>query len=197
MRAFVREVIETIALALFLVLVIHSVVQNYRVEGPSMEPLLLSGDRVVVSTVDSIEIDAAHAAGYLPTVDAEVGDTWHPFGQLEYGDVIVFKWPRDPRQNFVKRIIGLPGDRIKIELGTVFVNDLPVEEPFVEYTLRQSLAERVVEPGTYYVMGDNRAQSDDSRHWGTVPFDNVIGKIWAVYWPVDRLTALETMVPAI
>jgi signal peptidase I len=197
MRAFVREVIETIALALFLVLVIHSAVQNYRVEGPSMEPLLLSGDRVVVSRVESIEIDAAHAAGYLPTVDAEVGDTWHPFGQLEYGDVIVFKWPRDPRQNFVKRIIGLPGDRIKIELGTVFVNDLPVEEPFVEYTLRQSLAERVVEPGTYYVMGDNRAQSDDSRHWGTVPFDNVIGKIWAVYWPVDRLTALETMVPAI
>ena len=197
MRAFVREVIETIALALFLVLVIQSAVQNYRVEGPSMEPLLLSGDRVVVSKVVYTEIDAERAAGYLPVVSAEIDQKWHPLGELAYGDVIVFKWPRDPSQNFVKRVIGLPGDHIKIELGTVFVNDEPIEEPYVEYTLRQSLNERVVEPRSYYVMGDNRAQSDDSRHWGSVPIDHVIGKVWAAYWPADRFMTMRTMVPAL
>jgi signal peptidase I len=197
MRSVVRELIETVALALFLVLVIQSAVNNYRVEGPSMEPLLLGGDRVVVSKIGSIEIDAAHAASYLPSVDAEAGQLWHPFGQLTYGDVVVFKWPRDESQNFVKRVIGLPGDRVRVELGTVFVNDDPVEEPYVDYTLRQTITERVVEQGTYYVMGDNRAQSDDSRHWGTVPFDNVIGKIAVVYWPVGRIAAMEAMLPAL
>ena len=161
-----------------------------------MEPLFLNGDRVVVSKVGSIEIDAAHAADYLPTVEAEIGEKWHPFGELSYGDVIVFKYPRNPNQNFVKRIIGLPGDRIRLENGTVFVNDASIDEPYVEYTLTQSLTERVVKRGTYYVMGDNRAQSDDSRHWGTVPFENVIGKIWTVYWPLDRIFTLEIMLPA-
>jgi signal peptidase I len=197
MRAFAREVIETIALALFLVLVIQAAAQNYRVEGPSMEPLFLSGDRVVVSKVVYMQIDAAQAAGYLPAVSADAGEVWHPVGDLAYGDVIVFKWPRDPKQNFVKRVIGLPGDRIRIELGTVFVNDEPIEEPYVERTLRQSLNERVVEPDSYYVLGDNRAESDDSRHWGSVPFDHVIGKVMVRYWPVDRFTLLKAPVPAL
>jgi signal peptidase I len=197
MRFFLREIIETASLALFLVLVIQSAVNNYRVEGPSMEPLLASGDRVVVSKIGSIEIDAAHAASYLPSLDAEIGQKWHPFGQLTYGDVIVFRWPRDERQNFVKRVIGLPGDRVRVEHSTVFVNDDPVEEPYVEYTLRQTITERVVEQGTYYVLGDNRAQSDDSRHWGTVPFDNVIGKIVVVYWPLGRISTIRTMIPVL
>jgi signal peptidase I len=194
MRSSVREIIETAALGLFLFLVIQSAVNNYRVEGPSMEPLLLGGDRVIVSRAESIEIDATHAATYLPSVDAEIGQKWHPFGQFTYGDVVVFQWPRDERQNFVKRVIGLPGDRVRIELGTVFVNDVPVEEPYVEHPLRQSITERVVEQETYYVLGDNRAQSDDSRHWGTVPFGNMIGKIAVVYWPLRRVSA---MLPAL
>lgn len=196
MRAFVREVIETVALALFLVLVIQSAVQNYRVEGPSMEPLLVTGDRVVVSKVVYTEIDAENAAGYLPAVSAEAGQFWHPFGEISYGDVVVFKWPRDPSQNFVKRVIGMPGDRIRLEAGTVFVNDVPLDEPYVERELRQSINERVVEADSYYVLGDNRAQSDDSRHWGSVPVDNVIGKVWAAYWPIDHFAMLGTMVPA-
>jgi signal peptidase I len=76
----------------------------------------------------------------------------------------------------------------------VFVNDVPVEEPYVELPLRQSITERLVEQEAYYVLGDNRAQSDDSRHWGTVPFDNMIGKIAVVYWPLRRASA---MLPAL
>ena len=197
MRALTREIIETIALAAFLVLVIQSAVQNYRVEGPSMQPLFISGDRVVVNKIIYTEIDAEHATGYLPAVSADAGEILRPFGELAQGDVIVFRWPRDPRQDFVKRVIGLPGDRVKIELGTVFVNGNPIEEPYVEYTLRQSINERVVEPNSYYVMGDNRAQSDDSRHWGSVPYDHVIGKVMASYWPVDRFVILNAMLPAL
>jgi signal peptidase I len=192
-----REAIGTVALAVFLVVVIQSAVVNFRVEGPSMEPLLLSGDRVVVSKVVYTEIDAEHAAGYLPVVDAEVGQIWRPFGNLSYGDIIVFKWPRDPRQNFVKRVIGLPGDRIRIELGTVFVNDEAMDEPYVEHPLRQSINERVIKQDSYFVMGDNRLRSDDSRHWGTVPMENVIGKVVVAYWPSIRFFTLEMLLPAL
>jgi len=191
MRSFTREVIQISALAAFLVLLMGSVVQNYRVEGPSMEPLFIEGDRVVVSKIGFTEIDAANAARYLPTVDAEPDERWHPFGQAQRGDVIVFKWPRDQRQNFVKRIIGMPGDSVRIERGQVFVNDESIDEPYLEFTLRQTLAEHVVGPNAYYVLGDNRPRSDDSRHWGDVPKENVIGKVQVTYWPGDRFSLLK------
>jgi signal peptidase I len=194
-RSFTREVIETVALAVFLVLLIQSSVQNYRVEGPSMEPLFVGGDRVVVSKVGYTEINAEHAAGFLPTVGAEVGQLWHPFGEPQRGDVIVFRWPRDERQNFVKRIIGSPGDEIRVELGQVFVNGEPLDEPYLEYTLRQTLNDHVVGPDAYYVMGDNRPQSDDSRHWGDVPRENVVGKVEVTYWPPDRFSVLNFSAP--
>ena len=191
MRSFTREAIQIFALAAFLVLLMGSVVQNYRVEGPSMEPLFVEGDRVVVSKIGYAEIDANHAARYLPTVDAAPNDLWHPFGQAQRGDVIVFKWPRDQRQNFVKRIIGMPGDSVRIETGQVFVNDEPIDEAYLEFTLRQTLSEHVVGPNAYYVLGDNRPRSDDSRHWGDVPKENVIGKVQVTYWPVDRFSLLK------
>lgn len=199
MRGFYREVIETIALAIFLVLVIQSAVQNYRVEGPSMEPLLHSGDRVAVSKLQAIEVDAEHAAGILPLVEAEDGQLWHPFGQLTYGDVVVFRYPGDPSQNFVKRVIGMPGDRVRIERGTVFVNEVPLDEPYVheEHEYPQTLNTHVVGAGSYYVLGDNREQSDDSRHWGDVPKENMVGKVMFTYWPLDRITMLSGYVPAL
>jgi len=197
MRGFYREFIETIALAVFLVLVIQSAVQNYRVEGPSMEPLLHSGDRVAVSKLQTIQVDAEHAAARLPMVGADAGEFWHPFGELDYGDVVVFKWPRDPRQNFVKRVIGLPGDTVRIELGAVFVNGVPMDEPYVELEYRQSINDHVVGEDSYYVLGDNRAQSDDSRHWGDVPRENMVGKVMFTYWPVDRFAMLSAFVPAL
>jgi signal peptidase I len=195
MRSFTREVIETVALAAFLVLLIQSTIQNYRVEGPSMEPLFVGGDRVVASKVGYTEIDAEQAAGYLPTVDADSNEFWHPFGEPQRGDVIVFRWPRDERQNFVKRIIGMPGDTVRIELGKVFVNSEPLDEPYLEYTLRQTLTDHIVSADSYYVLGDNRPQSDDSRHWGDVPKENVIGKVQVTYWPMDRFSFLNFSAP--
>ena len=192
MRAAIREAIETIALAIFLVLVIQAAVQNYRVEGPSMIPRLLDQDRVIVSKVVYTEIDAERVARFVPGLDAESGEVWRPFGGIDRGDVIVFKWPIDPRQSFVKRVIGLPGDRIRLDRGAVFVNGVPQDEPYIEHAKNESLVERVVHENSFYVMGDNRARSDDSRNWGDVPRENVVGKVSLAYWPLDRFTTLSS-----
>lgn len=194
MRSAIREAIETIALAVFLVLLIQTTVQNYQVNGPSMDPALADQDRVLVNRVVYTKIEAERVGRFTPGFDPEPGEVWHPFHAPERGDVIVFLWPVDPEQNFVKRVIGLPGDHIKIDRGTVRVNGEPLDEPYVEHRTRQSLAARTVDPDSYFVLGDNRAQSDDSRHWGDVPRKNVIGEVSLAYWPFDRLTAFFSRV---
>ena len=191
MRAALREAIETIALAAFLVLVLQAIIQNYRVEGPSMDPQLANEDRVLVSRAVYMEIDAARVARFIPGFEAEEGQFWRPFGLPSYGDVIVFRWPRDPSQNFVKRVIGLPGDTVRIEGGTVFVNGVPLDEPYVEHPSGETLSARTVPADSYFVLGDNRARSDDSRHWGPVPRDHVIGKVWVAYWPPASFRTLK------
>ena len=190
MRAALREAIETIALAAFLVLVLQASIQNYRVEGPSMDPQLADQDRVLVNRAVYTEIDAARVARFIPGIEAEEGQVWRPFGPPTYGDIIVFRWPRDTSQNFVKRIVALPGDRVRLLEGTVFVNGVPLEEPYVEHPSRDTVREVTVPADSYFVLGDNRAQSDDSRHWGAVPRENVIGKVWVAYWPLANFAAL-------
>lgn len=190
MRSAIREAIETIALAAFIVLVLQATVQNYQVDGPSMDPTLANLDRVLVNKAVYIEIDAERVSNVVPGLDSEAGTFWHPFHPPQRGDVIVFRWPLDPRKNFVKRIIGVPGDTVRIQTGTVFVNGVPQVEPYVERGQRQSITEVTVPEGSYYVLGDNRMQSDDSRHWGFVPQDNIVGKVWLAYWPLDTFRAL-------
>ncbi len=190
MQSVLRETIETIALAVFLVLLLQSAVQNYRVEGPSMLPLLENFDRVLVSKLAYTEVDAQRAARWIPGLDAGEKESWHPVGGPGYGDVVVFRWPRDERQNFVKRIIGLPGDNIRIQRGNLYRNGVLIEEPYVEEKSGETLAERTIPDGEYYVLGDNRRQSDDSRHWGSVPKENIVGEIWLAYWPLNRFSAL-------
>ena len=190
MRSALRETIETVALAIFLVLLFQATIQNYRVEGPSMLPRLESFDRVLVSKVALASIDVARASRWIPGLNGQEGHRWYPFGEPSYGDVVVFKWPRDERQNFVKRIIGVPGDTIRIDAGVVYRNGAIIDEPYVERDSRETLAERRIAEGAYYVLGDNRAQSDDSRHRGSVPEENIIGQVWLAYWPMGNFATL-------
>ena len=155
-------------------------------------PQLTDEDRVLVNRAVYTEIDAARVARFIPGIEAEEGQLWRPFGPPTYGDVIVFRWPRDPSQNFVKRIVGLPGDRLWLQDGTVFVNGVPLDEPYVEHRSRESLRRLTVPEDSYFVLGDNRAQSDDSRHWGPVPRDHVNGKVWVAYWPLSNFATLWT-----
>jgi signal peptidase I len=190
MRSAIRETIETIALALFLVLVLQASIQNYRVEGPSMLPRMEHFDRVLVNKVAYTGIDSQRVTRWIPGLNGGEGLRWYPFGLPNHGDVVVFRWPRDPRQNFVKRVIGLPGDTISVSRGKVSRNDTVLDEPYIELGSFETLRPRLVRDGEYYVMGDNRAQSDDSRHWGTVPEENIVGRVWLSYWPLSRIRTL-------
>jgi signal peptidase I len=188
MRSAIREVIETIVLAVFIVAVLQLSVQNFRVSGPSMAPVLANEDRVLVSKVVFTEIEASRLARFVPGWDVDDNDVWHPFGAPKRGDVLVFKWPLHQSQNFVKRVIGMPGDEIRIDDGQVLVNNVPQDESYVTHPSDETLLAHVVAEDSYYVMGDNRARSDDSRHWGDVHKELIIGKVWAAYWPLDRVS---------
>ena len=98
----------------------------------------------------------------------------------------MFRFPSDPSRNFVKRTVAIPGDSIEIRRGDVYVNDQLIDEPYLTEPSRNTIMARsVMGPGEYFVMGDNRVHSNDSRSWGAVPLENIIGRVWVSYWPLS------------
>ncbi len=162
----VREVIETVVLTALLFLAINLAVQNYDVDGPSMEPSLHNQERIMVDKVS-----------YL-------------FHSPDRGDVVVFKAPPSPSEDYVKRIIAVPGDTITIIGTTVKVNGTTLNETYVDPADQGNgyapIVNRVVPAGDYFVMGDDRVDSYDSRAWGFVPRANIIGRAALVYWPLNE-----------
>jgi signal peptidase I len=162
----IREIIETIALTILMFLVIRFAVQNFRVDGMSMEPTLHNGEYILVNK-----------AAYL-------------FQPPHRGDVIVFEYPLDPQVDYIKRIIAIPGDTISIVNTKVTVDGVTLNEPYVNpndnFNPFDSIVNRVVPPGDYFVMGDNRGNSSDSRQWGFVPQQNIIGQATFVYFPFNE-----------
>ncbi len=165
----VREVIETVLLTLLIFLVIRFVIQSYHVEGPSMQPGLHTDEYVLVNKV-----------AYL-------------FQAPGRGDIIVFHYPRNTTQDFIKRIVGLPGDTVRTDQTHVWVDGVLLNEPYIQepINLNQPTIWKVP-PGDYFVLGDNRRVSDDSRYWGFVPKDLIVGKAMLVYWPASNWEILNT-----
>ena len=190
MRSLTREAIEALAIAVFLTFLFQSVGQVYQVQGSSMKPTLLHADHVLLNKAAYLRIDAEPSARLLPWLDADPGAVWEPLGGPQRDDVVVFAYPYDPSQMFVKRIIGEPGDRVRLEDGVVYLNGAPLEEAYVEYGSHETLAEVTVGEGEYFVVGDNRPGSSDSRTWGTVSREAIVGKTWVTYWPLDRFSPL-------
>ena len=191
MNATIRETIETIALAVVIFFLLQTTVQNYRVRGSSMEPQLTDQQLVLVNKVVYLSVDLNHASRYLPWLDPEQGEEWFLFHPPSRGDVVVFKNPINPSgADFVKRVIGEPGETVEIVRGQVFVNGAALEEPYVTRPGSGSYPSAVVGPGQYFVLGDNRVQSEDSRFFGTVPRETVIGRVWVEYWPLERFSLL-------
>ncbi len=164
----VREVIETIVLTVLMFLVIRFAVQNFNIEGHSMEPGLHDQELILV-------------------------DKWtYLFHPPSRGDVIVFIAPPQPSQDYIKRVIGIPGDRITIQNTTVIVDGVALKETYVDPKNQgntfesRPIANMVVPPNDYFVLGDNRANSSDSRVWGFVPKQNIIGRAALVYWPLQQ-----------
>jgi signal peptidase I len=160
----VREIIETIILTVVMFAIIHLAVQNYDVDGPSMEPSLHNNERIMVDKVS-----------YL-------------FHAPARGDVIVFVAPPQPTLNYVKRIIAEPGDVITIQGTTVIVNGVKLNEPYVHAGYDGNpyapIINKTIPKNDYFVMGDDRKNSSDSRDWGFVPRQNIIGRAALVYWPL-------------
>jgi signal peptidase I len=191
MRILIRELFETVILALLIFLTLHISVQNYRVQGPSMQPTLVEGDYVIVNKMVYLRFDPTEIANILPFYDRENEGSLFPFHQPERGEVIIFRFPKDPSRDFVKRVIGVPGDIVEINDGEVIRNGELLDEPYITQGDNSNMSPIQVEPDEYFVLGDNRRASNDSRDWGPVPTDNVIGRAWVSFWPLDQWHSLQ------
>jgi signal peptidase I len=182
------ELTQTLVLAALIFLLVRAVAQNFRVEGPSMEPGLHNGQYLLVNKAVYFKLNLGTLSKYIPFIDAKDGEEAFLFHGPQRGDVIVFRYPKDPDRDFIKRVIGIPGDRIRIDdAGTVFVNGEPLKENYIRDASPRSLEEQIVPPDSYFVLGDNRPNSSDSRNWGFVPEENIIGKAMLSYWPLSEL----------
>ena len=186
LRTALREILETVLLTLLIFLLVRTVVQNFKVEGQSMEPSLHSGQYLLVNKLAYLQIDPEAIERRVPILDLPFSQPIDVFGEPKRGDVVVFRFPRDPSRDFIKRVIGVPGDTVEIRPQQVLVNGQIIDEPYLSderYQPRYPAAPTVVPPGQYYVLGDNRNNSSDSHVWGLVPRDNIIGRAWLSYWP--------------
>ena len=180
-RAFLWEMLQTVLLTLVIFLAVRAVVQNFKVEGASMEPTLHSGQYLLINKVGYARADGTPLTT-LVKQDPSTGSSYL-FGGPNRGDIIVFRSPVQPDKDFIKRVIGVPGDTVEVRGGQVVVNDQPIEEPYIRDRSPYLVPRQVVPPGHYYVLGDNRPNSSDSHVWGLVPADNIIGRAWVSYWP--------------
>jgi signal peptidase I len=165
-RAWVRDILFAFATAIFIVVF---VIQPVKVEGTSMQPQLVDQERIFVNRFI------------------------YRFADIHRSDVVVFWYPRDKSKSFIKRVIGLPGDEVEIRYGAVYVNGAKIEEPYLkpEFRDHDSFQRVIVDQDKYFVLGDHRNSSNDSRNWGLVPRDLIYGKAIFGYWPMSRVGPVE------
>ncbi|HDN84601.1 MAG TPA: signal peptidase I [Candidatus Aerophobetes bacterium] len=174
--SWIKETVETVVIALVLAFLIRSfIVETFWIPSGSMEPTLMVGDRIMAYKI------------------------FYGINRVKRGDIIIFKFPLDPKKDFVKRVIGLPGDTIEIRKKEVYVNKKRLIEPYAVHSdnwdtgfPRDEYGPVKVPPDSLFVLGDNRDSSEDSRYWGYVPKENIIGKAFLIYWPPWRIRILKT-----
>jgi signal peptidase I len=163
-----RDLIFSVVLAVIVILFLY---QPVKVEGTSMMPTLDDQERIFINKF----VYRLH------------------FGQIDRGDTVVFWLPGDPTKSYIKRVIAVPGDRIEVDHGAVIVNGQALVENYVpeEYRDQSSMTERTVPKEEYFVLGDHRSSSNDSRAWGMVPRRYIYGKAVFIYWPLDKMGLLR------
>jgi signal peptidase I len=187
-KSTVREYFESIVIAVILALFVRTwVFQAFKIPTGSMENNLLIGDHLVVNKFQ------------LAPTASSIERAVLPMASVERGDVVVFKYPEDPERDFIKRVIGLPGETLEVRRKVVYINGRALDEPYVHYLqpattegheitsfdVRDNYGPVTVPPGNYFVMGDNRDNSQDSRYWGFLPAHYVKGKALMVYWSYE------------
>ena len=156
-----REALETVLLAVIVFLILNTMTARFRVQGQSMEPTLHDGQHLLISKVSY----------------------W--FNSPQRGDVVVFRPPSRPDEDYIKRIVGLPGEQLSIEGGMVWIDGAPIDEPYIANPGSYSGAWTLGED-EYFVLGDNRSNSSDSHTWGPLQRGNMVGKAWVSYWPPEH-----------
>jgi signal peptidase I len=162
MHSWLRDLVVSVAISAFIIIFLY---QPVRVEGTSMLPVLEDQDRLFINKIA------------------------YRMGDIHPGDVVVFQYPRDRTKSYIKRVIALPGDRLRIDHGDVYVNGARLPEPYVpnRFADDRSQPEMVLPPHDYFVMGDHRSISSDSRDFGPVDRDLIYGKAVFVYWPMEQM----------
>ena len=186
-KSALREWIESIIIAFILAVVIRTfVVQAFKIPTGSMRPTLLEGDIILVNKF--------LYGAKIPFTDLRLPKVRDP----QRGDCIVFIYPENPKKDFIKRLVGLPGEVLEIRSGTIFINGKPVLDPVfskIYYYNKGDLAEEgkviIIPQDSYFVLGDNSASSQDSRYWGFVPKQNILGKAILIYWPLKRIRIIK------
>lgn len=165
-RGWLRDLALATIIALFIV---FFVAQPVKVEGISMEPALVDQERIFINRFV------------------------YRIGEINRGDIVVFVFPHDKSKSFIKRVIGLPGETVEIRSGVVYVNGRALEEPYLDHSGwdGSSYPPIKVREGCYFVLGDHRSSSHDSRSWGLVPKENIYGRAVFRYWPITKLGILE------
>lgn len=186
----VREIVETLLLALIIFVAVRALVLNFRVDGNSMVPNLHDQEMLLVNRNVYFHFDLNQWLNYLPGEDRDGERVIYLFHPPERGDIIVFEPPVTSEKPYIKRVIGVPGDTVEIKTdGYVYINGERLEEPYIQGPITEcttSVCNPVtVEDGHVYVLGDNRRNSSDSRIFGVVDVDDIIGKAWLTYWPTD------------
>jgi signal peptidase I len=198
MRRVGRELIETVILAVLIFFAVKAVIQNFRVEGASMDPSLDNGQYLLVNKAIYFRFDMDKIHNVLPFVPGDGDSERHLFRAPRRGDVIVFRFHLDENRDFIKRVIGVPGDTVEVRDGTVFINGEAIEEDYILDAPNYTYGPKEVPAGHYFVLGDNRRNSYDSHAWSTgctngqvdcdfVPEENIIGQAWFSYWPWEDL----------
>ena len=163
-----RDLVLSVIIAIIVILFLY---QPVKVEGTSMMPALTDQERIFINKF----VYRFH------------------IGDIERGEMIVFWYPNDPSKSYIKRVIGTPGDTVEVQRGSVVVNGRALQETYVpdEYRDQTSMSPTVVPPSQYFVLGDHRSSSNDSRSWGMVPRSFIYGKAVFVYWPLDKIGFLK------
>ena len=187
-RHLVRGIVETTLLAILVFLAVRASFQNFRVEGNSMYPTLEDGQFLLVTKLVYSEVNMDKLSNFLPFIDAEEDERRSVFHGPERGDIVVLHDPRRPDQDLIKRVIGLPGETVEIKQGNVYINDFLLDEPYISTDWNDSRARLSIPEDHYYILGDNRNNSLDSRspQVGLIPGELIVGKALLNYWPLDK-----------
>ena len=163
-------------------LALQITVRTYQVEGYSMAPTMDHTDYVLVNKIVYTKLEKNVWSNFLPFGDMESQEVMFPFHSPQRGEIVIFKYPQDESREFVKRVVGIPGDMVEIKKGFVYLNSEKITEKYVSYRDNDSTRKFKVGPLSYFVLGDNRISSNDSRDWGVVPAKNIVGKPWFTLW---------------